>query len=126
MVSFRVNLAGAEAPRTNIQAPMNFQAPTPKFRFRRHGLGVWCLALLWSLGLGAWSFPVSAADANTLVINWLNAQTNIHSWSADFVQTRTLKSLVQPLTNNGHVWFTAPNRDRKSTRLNSSHVALSR
>ena len=43
---------------------------------------------------------------------WLAAQTNIQSWSADFVQTRTLKSLVQPQSKPGHVWFAAPNRFR--------------
>jgi outer membrane lipoprotein-sorting protein len=43
---------------------------------------------------------------------WLAAQTNIQTWSADFVQTRTFKSLTQPLTESGHVWFAAPNRFR--------------
>lgn len=44
--------------------------------------------------------------------SWLDAQTNINTWSADFTQTRTLKSLTQPLTATGHVWFAAPNRFR--------------
>jgi outer membrane lipoprotein-sorting protein len=43
---------------------------------------------------------------------WLSAQTNVHTWSADFIQTRTLKSLAQPLTATGHVWFAAPDRFR--------------
>lgn len=46
------------------------------------------------------------------VTSWLAAQTNIQTWSAEFVQTRTLKSLTQALTNSGHVWFTAPDRFR--------------
>ena len=41
---------------------------------------------------------------------WLNAQTNIQTWSADFTQTRRLKALTQPLIATGHVWFAAPNR----------------
>ncbi len=49
---------------------------------------------------------------NPVVTAWLAAQTNITTWSADFVQTRRLKSLTQPLTATGHVWFTAPNRFR--------------
>ena len=53
-----------------------------------------------------------AAETSPLVSTWAAAQTNIHSWSADFVQTRNLKSLAQPLTAEGHVWFTAPNRFR--------------
>ncbi len=55
---------------------------------------------------------VRAAALNPEVASWLAAQTNIQSWSADFVQTRALKSLAQPLTASGHVWFAAPNRFR--------------
>ncbi len=55
---------------------------------------------------------VRGADLSPVVANWLNAQTNIHSWSADFVQTRALKTLTQPTTATGHVWFEAPNRFR--------------
>src|SRR2546423_1082149 len=56
--------------------------------------------------------PAFAAETGPLLTRWLNAQTNIQTWSADFVQTRTLKSLVQPLTATGHVWFAMPNRFR--------------
>ena len=54
----------------------------------------------------------SAEPLNPVVGAWLESQTNIQSWSADFVQTRKLKSLAQPLTAKGHVWFEAPNRFR--------------
>jgi outer membrane lipoprotein-sorting protein len=50
------------------------------------------------------------ADTNELLSAWLNAQTNIQTWSADFTQIRSLKALTQPLTAAGHVWFAAPNR----------------
>ena len=43
---------------------------------------------------------------------WLNAQTNIHCWSANFTQTRRFKTLTQPLTESGKVWFAEPNRFR--------------
>jgi outer membrane lipoprotein-sorting protein len=56
--------------------------------------------------------PVLGAGTNSVVAAWLGAQTNIHSWAADFVQTRALKSLTQPLTATGHVWFAAPSRFR--------------
>ncbi len=56
--------------------------------------------------------PASAAALKPEVENWLAAQAHIQSWSADVVQTRTLKSLAQPLTANGRVWFQAPNRFR--------------
>jgi outer membrane lipoprotein-sorting protein len=49
---------------------------------------------------------------NPQFVAWLNAQTNIQSWSADFVQTRNLKAVVQPLLATGHAWFAAPNQFR--------------
>jgi len=72
----------------------------------------WCLVLLWSLVLGTWSFSARAADANAVISKWIAAQTNIHTFSADVVQTRVFKSLTQPLTAYGHLWFEAPNRFR--------------
>jgi outer membrane lipoprotein-sorting protein len=56
--------------------------------------------------------PASAADVSPLVASWINAQANIQSWEADFLQTRSLKSLAHPLTATGHIWFAAPNRFR--------------
>jgi outer membrane lipoprotein-sorting protein len=55
---------------------------------------------------------VAVAQAGSLVDSWLNAQTNIHTWSAEVVQTRNLKSLAKPLSKEGLVWFAAPNRFR--------------
>ena len=49
---------------------------------------------------------------NPALTAWLAGQTNIRSWSSDFVQTRRLKSLTQPLTASSHMWFAAPNRFR--------------
>jgi outer membrane lipoprotein-sorting protein len=71
-------------------------------------------AWLVTLGfvLAAPTLPLRAAELNPQVASWLAAQTNIQSWSADFTQTRMLKSLAQPLTATGHVWFAAPNRFR--------------
>lgn len=70
--------------------------------------GIW---LTIGLALLLWARP-AAAQVNPLVSAWLIAQTNIHNWSADFVQTRHLKSLAEPLTAKGHVWFSEPNRFR--------------
>ena len=55
---------------------------------------------------------ISAAELNAETTGWLAAQTNIQTWSAEFVQTRSLKSLTKPLTATGRVWFSAPNRFR--------------
>ncbi len=56
------------------------------------------------------STSAQSTDSGTLLSAWLNAQTNIQTWSADFTQIRSLKALTQPLTATGHVWFAAPNR----------------
>jgi outer membrane lipoprotein-sorting protein len=66
------------------------------------------LALFLILPLANVTRPI-AADTNTLIASWLKSQTNLTTWSADVIQTRTLQSLVQPLTATGHVWFAAPN-----------------
>lgn len=70
-------------------------------------IGAW-FGLVLLAGLSA--PKLSAAGTNSLLASWLAAQTNIHTWSADFVQTRTLKALAQPLTATGQVWFAEPNR----------------
>jgi outer membrane lipoprotein carrier protein len=74
----------------------------------------WVAQLLFIALFGMIFAPMRslAGGDDALLTGWLNAQTNIHTWSADFVQTRTLKSLTQPLTATGHVWFEAPNRFR--------------
>jgi len=54
----------------------------------------------------------AAAESNDLISAWLVAQTNIQTWTADFTQTKTLKSLVQPLTAPGHVSYAKPDRFR--------------
>ncbi len=52
------------------------------------------------------------ADTNELISAWLATRTNVHTWSAGVLQTRTLKSLAHPLTAQGRVWFQAPDRFR--------------
>ena len=69
-----------------------------------------CLLIL-ALIAGAIT-SAKAAELSPVLASWLAGQTNIQSWSSDFVQTRRLKSLTQPLTALGHMWFAAPNRFR--------------
>jgi outer membrane lipoprotein-sorting protein len=71
------------------------------------------VALLIAL---AW-FTTGAADAAPSVESktlsaWFAAQSTIRTWTADFIQTRTFKSLAQPLTATGRVYFAEPNRFR--------------
>ena len=53
-----------------------------------------------------------AADTNAVLDAWLSGQTNFATWSADFVQTRSLRALSQPLVTTGQVWFAKPNSFR--------------
>jgi outer membrane lipoprotein-sorting protein len=65
-----------------------------------------------------------AADTNAVVNAWLAAQTNLHSWTADFTQTRMLKTLTQPLVTTGHIWFATPNRFRWELGSPAQTIAL--
>lgn len=56
--------------------------------------------------------PVCAAELRPEAVAWLRSQTNVQSWSADFIQTRTFRALTQPLMATGHVWFASPNKFR--------------
>ncbi|HSH96510.1 MAG TPA: outer membrane lipoprotein carrier protein LolA [Roseimicrobium sp.] len=67
-----------------------------------------------------------AADSAAFITTWLNVQTNVHSWSADFTQTRTLKTLNQPLTAKGRVYFVAPDRFRWELGEPAQTVAIRR
>jgi outer membrane lipoprotein-sorting protein len=71
----------------------------------------WFFLLVLS-GLVPAETVVSAGDTDSLLASWFAHQPNIRTWSADFIQIRALKSLTQPLTATGHVWFAEPNRFR--------------
>lgn len=79
----------------------------------------WFCALLNCLGCAGF-----AADTNAVLAAWFAAQTNLHTWSADFTQTRTLKTLTQPLVANGHIWFATPNRFRWELGVPAKTIAL--
>ena len=87
-------------------APLNAAQTAQRAVPTRYCVTVFALLLVFSL------VNTRAADNNAVLSSWLNAQKNIHAWSADFTQTRILKSLAQPLTATGHVWFEAPNKVR--------------
>jgi outer membrane lipoprotein-sorting protein len=103
---------------------------SPLFPNRRHPKGwtpnkpIRFCALFLLCGLLCKNAIAQNTDPNALLIGWLNAQTNIQTWSADFIQTRRLKALTQPLTATGHVWFAAPNRFRWEIEKPSSTMAI--
>ena len=68
----------------------------------------------------------SAGEVPGIVTSWLNAQTNIQTWSADVKQIRTLKTFTQPLNAAGHVWFAAPNQFRWEIGKPAQTIAIRR
>ena len=68
--------------------------------------------LFFALALSFAAQNSFAADTNAVLDSWFAAQKNLQSWSADFIQTRALQTLTQPLVATGHVWFAAPDRFR--------------
>jgi outer membrane lipoprotein carrier protein len=65
-----------------------------------------------------------SVDASAVLDAWFAAQKGVHSWSADFVQTRALKTLTQPLTATGRLWFEAPANFRWELGRPAQTIAL--
>lgn len=68
----------------------------------------------------------AAADTNAVLRNWFSAQEKVQAWSADFVQTRTFKTLKNPLTAPGHIYFLAPTDFRWELGRPAQTIALRR
>jgi outer membrane lipoprotein-sorting protein len=64
------------------------------------------------------------AELLPAVERWLEGQAEVRTWSADFIQTRHLKSLTQPLKAGGRVWFAAPNNFRWELGTPAKTIAL--
>ena len=67
-----------------------------------------------------------SSDTNAVLDGWFVAQKNLHSWSADFIQTRTLKTLTRPLVATGHVDFAMPDEFRWELGRAARTIALGR
>lgn len=70
-----------------------------------------CLFMLAALLLAP-ALPLRALDIDAVLAGWFASQTNLHTWSAEFTQTRTLKALSQPLQTTGRIWVALPDRFR--------------
>ena len=64
------------------------------------------------------------AQSEKLLDQWIAAQTNLHTWSADVVETRALKTLSQPLVSTGKVWVALPNHFRWELGQPAQTIAL--
>src|SRR5437870_3147210 len=121
MVSLRSHLArmktNTEHPTSNIEHRTKSRSPAGSMFDVRCSM------------FGVFLFPIficcsRAADTNAVLYAWFAAQTNLHTWTADFTQTRTLRTLTQPLVATGHVWFATPNRFRWELGSPAQTIAL--
>ncbi|HKW28557.1 MAG TPA: outer membrane lipoprotein carrier protein LolA [Verrucomicrobiae bacterium] len=65
-----------------------------------------CSRLWFLLYVAATGAVAQETSSDAQFNRWFEVQTNTHSWSADFIQTRQLKVLNQPLVSTGKVWVT--------------------
>jgi outer membrane lipoprotein-sorting protein len=54
----------------------------------------------------------SRAETPAILDQWINAQAQLHTWSAEALQTRCLKTITQPLVSTGRVWVAVPDKFR--------------
>ena len=113
MVSFRASVAALAGPRLNLNPNLNLDRQPGRLRLR------FALAAVLAV---CGSSP--ATDTNAVLTSWLSAQTNLHTWSADFTQTRTFRTLTQPLIATGHLWFAASGRFRWELGQPAQTIAL--
>jgi outer membrane lipoprotein-sorting protein len=122
MVSIRSRLAaarswsvgrrsvGAFSPRITHHAPRS----TTGLRFH--------LGLSLLLFLSASARP--AAEPGALLDQWLAAQTNFHTWTADATQIRHFTTLAQPLASTGKVWMAVPDHFRWEVGQPAQTIAI--
>ena len=111
-------------PKSKIQNPNKFQTSNSKKSRRPSAalvFGFWIFFGIWNLEFGV-SAP--AAESPAALQHFLSAQTNLQTWSADLTQIRQLKTLMQPLTSTGHVWFAAPNQFRWEIGVPAQTIAV--
>jgi len=80
--------------------------------------------LFFALGIFSVLQNVLADETNSVFDGWFAAQKNVHTWSADFTQTRALKTLTQPLVAKGRISFAAPNDFRWELGQPAQTIAL--
>jgi outer membrane lipoprotein-sorting protein len=78
----------------------------------------------FALGIFSALQNVRADETNSVLDAWFAAQKNLHTWSADFTQTRALKTLTQPLIAKGHIDFAMPNDFRWELGRPAQTIAL--
>jgi outer membrane lipoprotein-sorting protein len=76
------------------------------------------------LGIFSALQQIRADETNSVMDAWFAAQKNLHTWSADLIQTRRLKTLTQPLVTRGHIAFAMPHDFRWELGQPAQTIAL--
>jgi outer membrane lipoprotein-sorting protein len=84
----------------------------------------WAVCILQSAVCLFLAGTAVAESGSALLDRWISAQTNLHTWTADCTQTRSLKVLAQPLVATGKVWVMVPDRFRWELGQPAQTVAL--
>jgi outer membrane lipoprotein-sorting protein len=121
MVLLRTHWATGSAERPLATAGSDYK---PRQPLRQQGLRRG-LVLLAALALSS-ARLAAGAEPSALLDQWIAAQTNLHTWSADAVQTRLIKTLSQPLVSTGRVWVAVPDRFRWELGQPAQTIALRR
>lgn len=69
-------------------------------------------------------YACAAVNTNAWLDRWFTAQSGVHTWSAEVIQTRTLLALNQPLVATGKVWVALPDRFRWELGQPAQTIAL--
>jgi len=80
--------------------------------------------IFFALGIFLALQNVRADETNSVLDSWFAAQKNVQTWSANFVQTRALKTLTQPLVAKGRLYFSAPDDFRWELGRPAQTIAL--
>lgn len=73
------------------------------------------------------ALPLRGAEsAEDFLSAWLETQRGVKTWQAEFVQTRTLPALTEPLRTPGRLWFAVPDRFRWELGTPPQTLALRR
>jgi len=69
-----------------------------------------CIVVVLTAWLAPSTFAAAAVEAAEKVRweEWWQAQSQIRTWQAEFVQVRTLATVSVPLETTGRVWYQAP------------------
>jgi outer membrane lipoprotein carrier protein len=70
-------------------------------------LALRAIAMVFTAGVVFATPPAPAPDLSPLK-EWIARQKDVRSVSADFTQTRTLRTLRSPIAGGGRLWFMAP------------------